>query len=184
MRIQYINESIQGASHKAVNKKCQDSNSVKVINESIVIAAIADGHGSSKCKYSDLGASFAVDIFMEIAETIIHMNEYNTSIIITNLSKLFGKGKENFIKLYHRKWQAKVKRTIASLKQLDEEHHSINEDDYELFGTTFLGLIFVEDSLFAIQIGDGDITFVNDDETTFIIDATKFWVQKLILYPI
>ena len=46
MKRMVFGESVQGASHKRVDKECQDSFKKLEYDDGTVIMAIADGHGS------------------------------------------------------------------------------------------------------------------------------------------
>lgn len=52
MKRMVFGESVQGASHKRVDKECQDSFKKLEYDDGTVIMAIADGHGSKACPYS------------------------------------------------------------------------------------------------------------------------------------
>lgn len=174
MRIQYVNESIQGASHKIIDKKCQDYNEVRLIDPKIVVAAVADGHGSEKCRFSDIGAKLAVNVFCETIESVWEVSEHNYEKMISNLSEMNGRVKEQIIKLFHRKWKARVDKAFDKIKLDYEDLKELKEIDYELFGTTFLGIVITGEGIFALQIGDGDIVYVNENEASFVIDPPKF----------
>lgn len=60
---------------------------------------------------------------------------------------------------------------LGIAKKNDEE---IPEYTSELFGTTLLGLVVAYDFIFALQIGDGDMVFVDDTNVERIIEPTKF----------
>lgn len=51
MKRMVFGESVQGASHKRVDKECQDSFKKLEYDDGTVIMAIADGHGSKACPY-------------------------------------------------------------------------------------------------------------------------------------
>ncbi len=55
MKRMVFGESVQGASHKRVDKECQDSFKKLEYDDGTVIMAIADGHGSKACLYSKSG---------------------------------------------------------------------------------------------------------------------------------
>ena len=48
MKRRVFGESVQGASHKRVDKECQDSFKKIEYDDGTVIMAIADGHGSKR----------------------------------------------------------------------------------------------------------------------------------------
>ncbi len=50
MKRMVFGESVQGASHKRVDKECQDSFKKLEYDDGTVIMAIADGHGSKACR--------------------------------------------------------------------------------------------------------------------------------------
>jgi serine/threonine protein phosphatase PrpC len=61
--IGYYNLSLQGNSHKASGKVCQDASRTITMKNGWVLAIIADGLGSAKC--SHIGAALAVDTVIE-----------------------------------------------------------------------------------------------------------------------
>ena len=174
MRIQYINESIQGTSHKVIDKKCQDYNEVRVIDPRIVVAAVADGHGSERCRFSDVGAKLAVIVFCKIIESAWEESHHDYDKMLSDLSDMNGKMKEQIIRIFHRNWKQRVDNAFDKIKLEYEDLRELKETDYELFGTTFLGIVITGEGLFALQIGDGDIAYVNENEASFVIDSPKF----------
>ena len=73
MKRMVFGESVQGASHKRVDKECQDSFKKLEYDDGTVIMAIADGHGSKACPYSKSGSSIAVNVFCKV------MDEFHAS---------------------------------------------------------------------------------------------------------
>jgi serine/threonine protein phosphatase PrpC len=52
---------------------------------------------------------------------------------------------------------------------------SLSEEEIcKMYGTTLLGIMITDNFVFAFQLGDGDITFVDDCEITPVINADKF----------
>jgi len=64
--------SLVGSSHKKKGTPCQDANKIGELDSGVVIAAIADGVGSSR--YSDVAASIAVDASVRVCADEIKSN--------------------------------------------------------------------------------------------------------------
>lgn len=65
MKRMVFGESVQGASHKRVDKECQDSFKKLEYDDGTVIMAIADGHGSKACPYSKIRVQHCSQCFLQ-----------------------------------------------------------------------------------------------------------------------
>ena len=178
-----IGDSIRGYSHEIHGIDCQDNfliidgihrseklKSAKYkkiygdLPSDIRIVAVADGHGSSKSKYSKTGSSTATNVFCEtMAEYVKKYREEMQSLFValtregetTRLSKWIISDWESRIISYHNMRSDIPKEEKAGLEK---------EDVWKLYGTTLLGMLITREFLFVFQLGDGDITFVNEKE--------------------
>lgn len=71
----------RGIAHAKHNIVCQDAHAIRVINDNLCIAAVADGLGSEL--YSDIASRIAVDIAVEVCSEEINENKNDVDIIKT-----------------------------------------------------------------------------------------------------
>ncbi len=182
MNLNIIGQSVQGYLHKIHKPEelpCQDAFLIKEIEKDIVYAvAVADGHGSPLCRYSDEGAEISAGVFCD------------------KMAELYFAYKDDIAKLWaflHRdgslqlsqeivlEWRARIRK-----KHVDEGRRcteipvdkSIDEwekwkDVYYLYGTTMVGMLIAPEFHFAIQIGDGDITKIENGKAFTVIEGDK-----------
>ncbi len=162
-----MRKSVAGASHGY--KNCQDASAIELLENEIVIASVADGHGSAKCKYSDRGAKIATKAFVSVVKKLWTSVNYDQEAFIRLLRQ---KESVDLIQEIHCNWKNRIQQSGLSLGIVDEEDGI--EVDSELFGTTLLGIVIAPTFVFALQIGDGDIMFVNDDGVKKVLDSSKF----------
>lgn len=171
MKLIKVFASVEGASHKRKNIICQDASLVKVLEDDIVVAAVADGHGSSKCKFSFKGAQIAVECFFRMIKTYSDKSNGNYEELVKWLRPNEA---TKFVKDFHSLWKKEVDKSYIHLKKRDADLREVKDVDYELFGTTFLGLVVTHEFRFALQIGDGDISYVTPHGCQSVIEADKF----------
>ena len=162
-----IKKSVAGASHGY--KNCQDSCRIETLNNGITLAAVADGHGSDKCKYSDRGAEFAVKSFTLVVKKLWSDVNNNQEDFIRLLRQ---KESADLIQVIHNEWKNRIQQSGKALKIVKEDDDT--EVNPELYGTTLLGMVIAPTFVFALQIGDGDIMFVNDEGVKCVLDSPKF----------
>jgi len=71
---------VKGSSHQRMGKVCQDALGWGKYRDTVLVA-VADGHGSPACKYSDIGARKGVSSFFDV---------------MLNLAKQFQNNQEEF----------------------------------------------------------------------------------------
>lgn len=187
MNVKVYAKSVQGANHIRKDIVCQDSCYWSKKAENTVIMAIADGHGSEKCLYSDEGAYRAVHVFCDIMQDVL--NEYNgdiaslkpliddNQILAKKISSLWHKRITRKHNDEHREkldieGTGEIKRRTSIRNALNKA--SLSKVDYMLYGTTLLGVAVFGDSALVYQIGDGDIQLVTEDGVRSLVDADKF----------
>ena len=86
MKIDCINFTCQGESHKATNKVCQDYSYSKIYENGLAVAIVCDGHGGKRYFRSDIGARLAcevteknVNVFLETIDKSLFTNKPYTS---------------------------------------------------------------------------------------------------------
>lgn len=167
-----VGRSVQGASHIRSNTKCQDSHKI-VLNDDLIIIAVADGHGSKSCPYSDSGSKMAVNTFCSLISRLYEAYADNSDQLITYLKR---DGEDKIAKTIDYEWKEKVlkchKRNLREIPK-DEEGKDNLSAVYQQYGTTLLGLAIFDGFLFAFQLGDGDICYVTEQNVEMIICPEK-----------
>lgn len=165
--------SVQGASHIRNNQPCQDSFKQIQVSDDIAILAIADGHGSSSCPYSKTGSKIAVNVFCAIMQELLEGFADNPEQLLTYLNR---EGELTVAQDIDAEWKRRVWKA-----HIDNKREKTLKDDGELdkvavykqYGTTLLGLLITSQYIFAFQLGDGDMVYVNSDGVQIIIEGDK-----------
>ena len=194
-----IGESIQGYTHIQRNLECQDRKLSRELEDGSLVLSVADGHGSRSCPYSGTGAELAVNTFCKLIDEL-HSDFQNAGDLFDfqnaedrsgfqnaedlsgfqNAEDLSGflnhQGGLKFAQTVERAWKEAVQ-TIHREKGLPMPMTQTGEEDlnalYRLYGTTLLGLLIAPTFVFAFQIGDGDITYVDDGGVQPVVVADK-----------
>ena len=156
-------ESVQGASHKRVEMECQDSMKKVEFDNGTVILAVADGHGSKSCPYSKSGSSIAVNVFCKVMQELYSGYENNLEMLLTYLNR---EGDTKIAQDVDEEWKRRVLTAHTKQKRevpLTAEGEKDKIEIYKQYGTTLVGLMITPIFVFAFQIGDGDITYVDND---------------------
>ena len=125
-----------GPYHIKNNMVCQDSYYIKKINESITIAAVADGLGSEK--FSDIGSKIAAKVAVEHC-----IKNYNRNLSDDEVKKMINNA------------------FVSGYKSILEEAASAGEDEDE-YDTTLSLVIFDKTKLYFGQSGDSGIVVLLD----------------------
>jgi len=133
----FYNFSLQGSSHKASGKECQDSSNIVMLKNGWIVSVIADGLGSARC--SDVGSSNAV-------QTIINYLQ-NHLLIEWNVEMIYDVLREAYIS---------AKDSIANISQSSDI--SIREYD-----TTLTTAVYNGKQIVYAHVGDGGIVQILDD---------------------
>lgn len=179
-------KSVTGASHLRNNIVCQDNCYWKKDLDDSVIIAIADGHGSEKCAYSDEGAYRAVHAFCDVMAEI--MNEYDGNvdslkpliddnrILAKRISSLWRKRVARKHSKEHRDKQeiTDIESKRTSIRKALAIANNQSKVDYMLYGTTLLGIAIFGSVAIVYQIGDGDIQLITADGVSNLVEAEKF----------
>lgn len=149
-----IGGTIRGAVHLLQGKPCQDALLVQN-NEAYhySLACLADGHGSENCPYSDEGAQAAVETAETLFASIFSQNTPVEAFATLDANKEIWLPKQ-----MEAQWKARIRDIHAQKERPSEEPFP-----YHLYGTTLLALVAMQDFIFAMQIGDGDILTVDRD---------------------
>ena len=166
-------ESVQGASHIRSGVVCQDSYKQVQVSDDIALIAVADGHGSSSCPHSKTGSKIATNVFCRIMEDLIHNFSEDMDFFMTYLNR---EGEVKVAQAIDAEWKKRVWEAHLKNKRekpVDENGEVDKSAVYKQYGTTLLGLMITPSFIFAFQLGDGDILFVNTTEIQSVITGDK-----------
>lgn len=176
MEQQVFGCSIQGASHIRSQKECQDSNK-KIVEEDYSIIAVADGHGSDSSPFSKTGSQSAVNVFCDIMqETYIAYVQQSSEDKEQFLSFLKHEGDLKIAQKIDYEWKRRIYKQHRRLKRevpMLADGSPNKESIYALYGTTLLGIFLTNDFIYAFQLGDGDITYIDFDNAEPVIHPDK-----------
>ena len=173
MRKTIFGESVQGASHKRTGMECQDSYKKIECDDGTVILAVADGHGSSSCPFSKTGSSIAVNIFCKVMEEIHDSYADNLEMLLTYLNR---EGYTKVAQAVDSEWKRRVLKIHTNNKRetpLLDDGEKNKQEIFRQYGTTLVGLMITPVFLFAFQIGDGDISYVDDNGFDQVLHTEK-----------
>ena len=149
-----LHGAIRGAAHKACGTMCQDA-AISWVSEdgTVVVGAVADGHGDPICIRSDIGSGLAADV------------------AIQSLRNLSGCSFEECRQTGGRVAEAIVSQWFGLVSE-DLQNYPIGEDELEgldanvinywlrtspthLYGTTLVAFLVTPSMCFIVQQGDG-----------------------------
>ena len=136
---------VRGADHIRKNMPCQDALHIEN-RQGFHIISLSDGHGSTRCPYSDEGAKVAVKTVYTIFSHIFkgECDPFHT----------ISANKDIWIpKQIEQHWKS----AVHDLHKSKEREQRYPQDLYELYGATLLALVIADDFVFALQLGDGDM---------------------------
>ena len=165
--------SVQGASHKRSETECQDSLKKIERDDGTIIMAVADGHGSKSCPYSKTGSSIAVNVFCKVMESYLDSFAETPDMLLTILNR---EGDTKVAQTIDAEWKRRVLKVHSNNKRetpVDVDGEKLKDKVYAQYGTTLVGLIITPTFLFALQIGDGDISYVNAEGADLVLKTDK-----------
>ncbi|PHV71012.1 hypothetical protein CS063_06665 [Sporanaerobium hydrogeniformans] len=161
-----IGESVQGASHLRSGKPCQDALLLESLEGQKLLCALADGHGSERCKYSKDGAELGVKVIHWFWEELLKSHsdlflyEFLSQTKDIDLPKALEKEWKQAVKAFHQK----------SGRQEAESDQEL----WTWYGSTLLFILVTKQLVFAMQLGDGDILAVFEGgETSWLLPYEK-----------
>ena len=167
MNYSILKAKATGTSHINSKAICQDNGNIAECKSGYILA-VADGHGSEKCKYSDVGAEKAVNAFYDIMSGI--MKNQTAEEAERSIKALKDDGIPKKIKY---EWQRKIEKFHLA-------NHNKEEFSTMLYGTTLLGIAILPKCVYALQIGDGDIITVSDSDVGDPIVAPLIQSEKIL----
>lgn len=169
-KFNYLGKSIRGSSHIKNGIPNQDSIKYNFLEDiNAYILSVADGHGSSKYFRSDKGSKLATCVANGVVKKILNNNKDLIDYPYSQLKDLF---EEKIPKEIIQQWKNSVKSHFSANPFLDEELEKlklkesekaiseINNNPIIPYGSTLLVLVITETLIVSMQIGDGDMLFV------------------------
>lgn len=166
-------EPVQGFSHIRNNTECQDSSKRLELEDGTIIMAVADGHGSKSCPFSKNGSEIAVNVFSDKMAGIYSGYQNDLERLPAYLNH---EGSLKFAQVVEREWKASVLKTHLAMKReipLTPDGQEDSAAVYRMYGTTLLGLLIAPTFVFAFQIGDGDIIYVDAQGAQAVVTGDK-----------
>lgn len=168
----YFNEisafgfSQQGASHVSANVVCQDRSGFKVINDRIVVSAIADGVGS--CALSDYGAETAINTALEYLEQYFTVEMKKDNFVFNNPSSM-----------------GKVLRDMMAIayQSVDKKAEELEQLPFS-FQSTLTVAIYDGNTLFFAHAGDDGIVAMNRNGTYAMVTQRHKGDEASSVYPL
>ncbi len=166
-------ESVQGASHVRNGVVCQDSFKFIQLDGDITLIAVADGHGSDSCPYSKTGSKIATNVFCHVMKGLVQNFSEDMDFLMTYLNR---EGELKIAQAIDVEWKRRIWKAHTDNKRekptLEDGSHD-KAAVYKQYGTTLLGMMITPTFIFAFQLGDGDIIYVNNSEVHSVIDGDK-----------
>ena len=174
MKSEVFGKSVQGASHIRSGTECQDNCKYQTLKkDGTIILAVADGHGSKNCPYSEKGSELATNAFFTVMKRLLRGYEENSEQLLTYLNR---EGDTRIAMDIDAEWKRAVRKdyekrglTISKNENGEEDLNSV----YSQYGSTLLGLMITKDFLFGFQLGDGDICYVTDNDLEPVVVPDK-----------
>ena len=147
--------------------------------------AVADGHGSSACPFSDEGAQIAANVFCRLMETYYERYKRIENGLEHLEHFLREDGEVALAKEIEREWKyIVIERHMEKERPFPEENelHKVTSAIWRRYGTTLLGMMMTPQFIFAFQLGDGDITCIDtQNRMPFVNAATILGVETYSL---
>lgn len=176
--------SRRGASHIRNDLPNQDSAQVSLLDRgNSAIAAVADGHGSSRSFRSHVGSAFAVDTAIAVCAEFLADFEGATATEVKSAGDQFL-----FARIWH-SWRQRVQDHFAAEPFTAEELSALEARDgqdacekamrpeqlFVAYGATLLLTAMTPQFMICIQHGDGTIAFIGDDseDVTFVVPVAR-----------
>ena len=153
--------SVKGAAHIRADMPCQDSHIIQQHSD-YTILAVADGHGSLSCPFSQDGSKIAVQTFCDLMTSYYEKNSTEDLMNFLNHDGkiVIPKEIENF-------W----KENVLQFHKKNLRENILEEEIYKQYGSTLLGLLITQKFIYAFQLGDGDIICVNQNESSAVVNS-------------
>lgn len=152
-------QSVQGVNKTRNQDYCEVQG--RGTAEEPLIMAVADGHGSAAHARSHLGSRFAVDLFVEEARRFGALAQPRGDERPPSLAWLMHYAEHAFPRQLVSAWREKVLGNWARTSSHEEPGLS-EERKVLLYGSTLVGAVLTPRVFAAWQLGDGELTVVDD----------------------
>lgn len=179
MKFKYnsIGISVRGASHMLNNIPNQDSIFIyeKDIEYSdFTYSIISDGHGSHECFRSDRGSKYATEVLKDIFDNLIQQFKETEDQNLSHIKRYIN---ETLAKEIVTKWKEKVCENIKyypfvdkeieilipNIEEQTERKNLLEKKKFKAYGATLLGVLATPKYVLYVQLGDGDIVVINEN---------------------
>ena len=165
--------TVRGASHIRTGMPNQDA--IQWTGDggsgTAMALAVSDGHGSAKCFRSDTGAKFAVKVAINVL-----LNFHQRPGDPVRYSERKRLAEENLPKEMVRSWRKEVddhwnthgfsEEELNSLLEKDgpKAREAVESNKFLAYGATLLCVLVTQQYALYVQLGDGDILEVSEDQ--------------------
>lgn len=173
MKRYILGEPVRGFSHIHSNVECQDSCKRLEMEDGAIVLSVADGHGSKSCPFSKTGSEIAVHVFCNAIAEIYNGYQGDPERLPSFLNH---EGSLKFAQDIEQVWKASVLETHLKMNRelpLNADGQEDIASVYRMYGTTLLGVLIAPAFVFAFQIGDGDITYVDNQGVQPVVMGDK-----------
>lgn len=157
-----------GASHIRHGLPNQDSIGPTENPDGSIILAVADGHGSPRSFYSDIGSRLAVQAAIEVCKDFIEQ------VRDTPIAFARNQAEQQIPRRILKKWEDGIRIHHEQNSFSPEEQLLVGAPDrYPIaYGSTLLVAFATQKYLVAFQLGDGDMLAVSDEtgEVSYVIE--------------
>jgi serine/threonine protein phosphatase PrpC len=162
-----IAKSVRGPTHVRSGVPNQDD--VEYDMGKLVVAAVSDGHGSSKCFRSDRGSQLATETAIEVVEDFFG-GDWESLSPRDRQHQLEDRLPKRIVS----EWRNKVRHELTEFPLSVEEQEKMatfrsagskdswDEIPYVVYGATLLTVVITGSFVVYLQLGDGDILTVLD----------------------
>lgn len=182
-----LGESVQGASHIAQGVPNQDAIQWwQSANDSALIIAVADGHGSARSFRSQFGAQMAVTTAIDSLRNFLSDQTDDLA-----LSVIKGMAEERLARELVRAWRDRIEAHLAQTPFTSDELEKLKKSGTKAFqaveanpllayGATILSVLVTGTFIVYLQLGDGDILTVSAETevTRPILKDTRFLANE------
>jgi serine/threonine protein phosphatase PrpC len=165
-----------GANHVKNGLPCQDhaGSYDRYDEEKLSIAAVADGHGSSRYFRSDIGSKFAVEHAIRNIKEFVSVNSFSKENVCSNdtlekLRRLAGSIIGSWMETVESDEKAHPFKEDERVQELEEKYKDRYLGDPELryihqaYGATLIAVAMTESYWFGIHVGDGKCQVLFED---------------------
>jgi serine/threonine protein phosphatase PrpC len=150
-----IGSSVCGASHRRRGAANQDAIGWAGAGDSSLVVAVADGHGSSSCFRSDIGAALAI----QAAVTTLR----DFAARCPGYEAAASAALEIPARIVNR-WRELVNdhASAAPFREAEARSNGRDGSPWRAYGSTLLAVVAALTHVIYVQLGDGDILVVSD----------------------